>query len=292
MNTFQLGDFTITRVVESEEYLLTPEETFPSYARDLFEAHRDWLIPRHYDPDQNMLFINNQSYLVRTPDRTILVDGCGGNDKDRNRPYFDHADRPWLARLAEAGVKPEDIDTVVCTHMHVDHVGWYTSLRDGKWEPTCPNADYLFAGVEWDHWDRLSRDTGLPRTGDYIADSVRPVVDAGKARFVETDHVLADGMRLEHLPGHTPGQVALRLSSGGREAILCGDVIHHAVQCVLPDWSTNFCTDRDQAEETRKAFFEKYADSGVLIFTAHFPPPTGGYLERADGGYRFRFEGE
>ena len=160
--------------------------------------------------------------------------------------------------------------------MHVDHVGWLTRLEEGKWVPTCPNATYLFVGLEWEHWNKLARDTGLPRTGDYIADSVRPVVEAGKAELVEVDHEIEPGVRFEHLPGHTPGQVGLHLSSGGRDAVLCGDAMHHAIQCLLPGWATNFCTDGEHAVETRKRFQEKYADTGTMIFTAHSRRRRGG----------------
>ena len=126
MTVMELGDIRLSRVLESEEFILTPEEVFPDYDPAVFDRHMDWLAPRHYRPDTNMMVITNQSYLLQTPGRTILVDGAGGNDKDRNRPFFDHRHWPWLDNLAAVGVTPDDIDTVVCTHMHVDHVGWYT----------------------------------------------------------------------------------------------------------------------------------------------------------------------
>lgn len=292
MTVMQLGDIKLSRILESEEFILTPEEVFPDYAGGAFDPHMDWLAPRHYRPDDNMLVITNQSYLLQTPDRTILVDGAGGNDKERNRPFFHHRHWPWLDNLAAAGVSPGDIDTVVCTHMHVDHVGWYTMLRDGAWVPTCPNARYLFVQDEWDHWDRLSAETGLPRTGDYMADSVRPVVEAGQADFVGKDHEIAPGIRLEHLPGHTPGQCGVRLSGGGIEAVLCGDALHHAIQFVEPGWSTNFDSDQAVARETRRAFLDRYADTGIVVFTAHLPSPTGVTVHRDGDAYGFRFIGE
>lgn len=292
MTVMELGDIRLSRIIESEEFILTPEEVFPDYDPAVFERHMGWLAPRHYRPETNMLVITNQSYLLQTPDRTILVDGAGGNDKDRNRPFFDHRHWPWLENLAAAGVTPADIDTVVCTHMHVDHVGWYTVLADGQWVPTCPNADYLFVRDEWEHWDALSRETGLPRTGDYMADSVRPVVEAGKAVFVDRDHEIAPGIRLVHLPGHTPGQCGVALSGGGREALLCGDALHHAIQLVETGWSTNFDSDGDLARTTRRALLERYADSGTVVFTAHLPSPTGVTIHRDGDGYGFRFIGE
>lgn len=292
MSDMVLGDIRLTRVLENEEYILTPEEVFPDYDPAVFARHMDWLAPRHYQPDTNMIVVTNQTYLLQTPDRTILVDGAGGNEKDRNRPFFHQRHWPWLENLAAAGVKPGDIDTVVCTHMHVDHVGWYTTLVDGKWVPTCPNAEYLFVRQEWDHWDPLSRETGLPRTGDYMKDSVRPIVEAGRHRFVENDHEIAPGIRLEHLPGHTPGQCGVHLSGGGKEAVLCGDALHHAIQLFETGWSTNFDTDKDLARETRRAFLERYADTGTIVFTAHLPSPTGGTIHREGDAYGFRFIGE
>lgn len=292
MTVMEFGDIRLSRILESEEFILTPEEVFPDYDPAVFARHMDWLAPRHYRPDINMLVITNQSYLLQTPDRIILVDGAGGNGKDRNRPFFHHRDWPWLANLAAAGVAPGDIDTVVCTHMHVDHVGWYTQLVDGEWVPSCANATYLFVREEWEHWDPLARETGLPRTGDYIADSVRPVVDAGQARFVERDHEIAPGIRLEHLPGHTPGQCGVRLSGGGRDAILCGDALHHAIQFVETGWSTKFDSDQDTARATREAFLARYADTGTVVFTAHLPSPTGVTVHREGAAFGFSFIGE
>lgn len=289
MTVMELGDIRLSRVIESEEFILTPEEVFPDYDPEVFERHLHWLAPRHYQPETNMLVIVNQTYLIELPGRTILVDGAGGNDKERNRPFFDHRHWPWLENLEATGVRPEDIDTVLCTHIHVDHVGWYTRLVDGEWVPTCPNAKYLFVDEEWAHWDALSRRTGLPRTGDYVEDSVRPVIAAGQAEFVGNGHTIAPGVRLVHLPGHTPGQCGVLLTGGGKEAILCGDTLHHAIQFVETGWSTNFDTDQGLARRTRREFLEHYADTGTVVFTAHLPSPTGVTVHTDGDAYGFRF---
>ena len=174
--------------------------------------------------------------------------------------------------LADIGVGPEDIDLVMCTHLHPDHVGWNTRLLDGRWVPTFPNAKYLFARTELEHWLAEADATGLSRTGDYVADSVMPVLEAKREVIVETDHAIEDGVWLEPLPGHTPGQFGVHLNSGDAEAVISGDMMHHMLQCHLPHWSTNFCTDQDAARQTRRAFLELYA---CLLYTSPSPRDRG-----------------
>ena len=293
MGGLAFGDIRVTRVVESEEALLKPGEVYPDSTPEIIRANHDWLVPRHYDPATDGLVITIQSYLVRTPRHTILVDACGGNDKARARPHFDHRHHPWLDTLRAAGAAPEEIDFVLCTHMHVDHVGWNTRLENGRWVPTFPNARYLFARKELEHWEREARETGLPRTGDYVVDSVLPIIEAKRHVLVEMDHAIEDRVVLYPLAGHTPGQVGLHFHGGGREGLVVGDLMHHALQCKYPDWSTNFCTDPAAARVTRKAVFERYADTDTVIFPAHFPSPSGGVIRRAGpGSYRFDFVNE
>ena len=292
MNDLVLGNFTLSRVVESDHPHLLATEVFPDWTAEAVRPHLEWMVPRHFIPDGDKLVITIQSFLVKTPHHTILVDACGGNDKIRNRPRFHRQQNPWLETLAAAGARPEDIDFVLCTHMHVDHVGWNTRLENGRWVPTFPNARYLFARREYDHWRKLAASGGLARTGNYFADSVLPVMEAGRAVLVEHDHGIEDGVWLEPLPGHSPGAVGLHLRSAGAEAVLCGDTMHHMIQCRLPDWSTNFCTDPAAARATRRALLERYADTGVLIYPAHFPAPTGGRVESAADEFTFRYVGE
>ena len=287
-----VGEMTLARVIESEEKVLVATEVFPDWNPAAIAEHLDWMVPRHLDPDGGLLAITIQSFLIKTPHHTILVDACGGNDKERARPHFHQQKFPWLATLAAAGATPEDIDFVLCTHMHVDHVGWNTRLENGRWVPTFPNAKYIFARTEWEHWQKLAADTGLPRTGNYIADSVLPIVEANRAVLVETDHAIEDGVWLDPLPGHSPGAVGVHLSSGGDEAVLCGDMMHHMIQCRIPDWSTNFCTDQDYARRTRRQFLETYADTDTVIFPAHFPTPTGGRVRGLADGFAFDYLGE
>jgi len=288
----RLGEFGLSRVIEIENSHLPATQVFPDWDPEAVRPHLDWMVPRHFDPERGSLSIVIQSYLIRTPHHTILVDACGGNDKTRARDHFHQQQRPWLDRLAAAGAAPEEIDFVLCTHMHVDHVGWNTRLENGRWVPTFPNARYVFARAELEHWQRLAAETGLPRTGDYIADSVLPIVEHGRAVVVETDHGIEDGVWLDPLPGHTPGAVGVHLSSGGHEAVLCGDTMHHMIQCYLPDWSTNFCTDQAAARATRRGFLERYADTDVLVYPAHFPAPSGGRIESTAKAFAFRYLGE
>ncbi|MGH6738761.1 MAG: MBL fold metallo-hydrolase, partial [Bradyrhizobium sp.] len=242
--------------------------------------------------DSGLLVIAIQSFLIRYNGLTILVDSCSGNDKEhRTRPQFRRAQWPWLATLRDAGVKPEDVDIVLCSHLHVDHVGWNTRLDNGRWVPTFPNARYLIGRREFEHWKAVGPG-GVARSGDYITDSVLPVIDAGQADLIGDEHAVASEISVEPAPGHTPGQLMVRLGSGSEQAILSADLMHHPLQIRYPEWSTRFCTDPAQARETRIRFFNEQANSGRLIFPAHFPHPTGGLIERDGKDFSFRFVGE
>jgi glyoxylase-like metal-dependent hydrolase (beta-lactamase superfamily II) len=291
-NSWTFGDLVLQRVIESEGPLLSPFEIFPDCTQAHLDANRNWLVPRFQDAATSLLTITIQSFLIRRNGLTILVDSCSGNDKEsRARPQFRRAQWPWLARLREAGVGPEDIDIVLCSHLHVDHVGWNTRLDNGRWLPTFPNARYLISRREWDHWQAAGA-KALERTGDYITDSVLPVFAAGQADLVGDTYAVAADISVEPAPGHTPGQMMVRLGSAREQAILCADLMHHPLQVRYPDWSTRFCTDPGEARTTRIAFFNEHAGTGRLIFPAHFPTPTGGTIARDGKGFCFTFCGE
>ncbi|WP_407840886.1 MBL fold metallo-hydrolase [Streptomyces sp. DSM 116496] len=217
--------------------------------------------------------------VVDTGARRMLVDTCVGNARP-SVPFLPMLDSTWLEDLAALGYPPESIDTVVCTHLHFDHIGWNTRLVDGKWVPTFPRARHLVTRVEWDHWaDDAAAD---------LHDTMRPLIDAGLVDFVGNDHRVGDGVRLEAAPGHTPGQVAVVIESGGERAVITGDLVHHPVQFTEPDLAGLADADAAQAAATRRAFVDRYADTGTLVIGTHFPAPTAGLLRRGgDGGVRF-----
>jgi glyoxylase-like metal-dependent hydrolase (beta-lactamase superfamily II) len=289
---WKFGASTMQRIVESETPMLPPFEIFTDCTQAHLDANRGWLQPRFQDPATGLLVITIQSFLIRHNGLTILVDSCSGNDKEaRERRVFRRARWPWLQTLNEAGVKPEDIDIVLCSHLHVDHVGWNTRLDNGRWVPTFPNARYLIGRREFEHW-KSAGPPALARTGDYITDSVLPVFDSGQADLIGDEHAIASEVSVEPAPGHTPGQLMVRLGSGREQAILSADLMHHPLQVRYPDWSTRFCTDPVQARKTRIGFFNEHANSGRLIFPAHFPAPTGGTIERDGNDFSFTFAGE
>lgn len=292
MFEFGFGDISVTRIVEMEMPMLGATDFFPDWDPRAVETHRDWMVPRHFDPVSGKVVINIQAFLIRTPHHTILVDTCVGNHKPRNRDMFNDQVFPWMDNFRAAGVTPEDIDFVLCTHMHVDHVGWNTRLEDGRWVPTFPNAKYIFSRTELDFWMEQSEQDRMTRTGDYVADSVLPILEAKRELVVDMDHAIEDGLTLEPLPGHTPGMVGLNVASGGDRAILCGDMMHHMIQCHIPDWSTIACADQSAARATRKAFLDTYADSDVTIIPSHFPNPTAGFIVPNGDAFAFRYVGE
>src|SRR5437899_10752711 len=275
---WRVGEVEITRVLEFEAALFEPAVIHPEASPEIIARHRTWLEPTLMDPASGLLVFSFHSTVIRTARATILVDTCSGNDKERpHKPRYHRKNWPYLANLVAAGFMPEDIDYVLCTHLHADHVGWNTRLVGARWVPTFPNARYLFAGEEWEFW-RHEKD-------ECIADSVVPVVEAGQAVLVDADYVVDEWLRLEPTPGHTPGHVAVRLGTSAGEAVFSGDLMHRTVQVAEPQWSSRFCYDPAKARDTRRAFVERHADSGVLVLAAHFPTP--GFIVKTDAGCRF-----
>ena len=278
MTTIRLGDVTITSVVEIGRSSFPTASMLPDSTPEALAAHHHWLKPHFFDDTVGDLGSRIQTYIVRTPQHTVLIDTCVGNDKNREGSALWHMRRgSYLDDLAAAGVTPEQVDFVVTTHLHVDHVGWNTRLVDGRWLPTFPGAKYIMAGEEWEYW-RHEKD-------ECIADSVVPVVERGQAALVDSDYAVDPWLSFEPSPGHTPGHVCVRLSTTAGQAVFTGDLMHRTVQVAEPQWSSRFCYDPKHAAATRRAFVERHADSGVLVLAAHFPRP--GYIVREKGGTRF-----
>jgi glyoxylase-like metal-dependent hydrolase (beta-lactamase superfamily II) len=280
MNNFyrwQIGDVRITRVQELEapgmRFLLpdaSPEDLAPIA----------WLAP--FLDERGHALGSIHSLVIEVDDRRILIDTCIGNDKDRGRmKLWSMRQGPFLDHLAEAGFPAETIDTVVCTHLHIDHVGWNTRLVGGKWIPTFPNARYLLGRAEWDFWKDEPDEYG-----PVIDDSVRPIFEADLVDLVDVDHVVASGIQLESTPGHTPGHVSVHVSSRGEEAVVTGDLVHHPCQFAHPDWDDTADWNAEMALATRLDFMARYAGTPTLIIGTHFAGPTAGHIVRDGEVYR------
>jgi glyoxylase-like metal-dependent hydrolase (beta-lactamase superfamily II) len=286
MFSLSVGRLRISSVVERAGPT-RPTWLLPDATPEAVDRHRHWLAP-HFLDDKGRFLQSVHSFVVRAPGFTALVDTCIGNDKDRGgRAPFHMLRTAFLDDLREAGVPPESVDLVVCTHLHVDHVGWNTRLEGGRWVPTFPRARHLFARAEWEHWS-AQQDDGVTRI---MADSVEPVLEAGLAELVKVDHRISDELWLEPTPGHTPGHVSVRVSSGGEEAVITGDLMHHPVQVAEPGWGSHFDSDSAQARETRRAFCERYADRPVTVLGTHFHHPTAGRIVGQGGTWRFAVTG-
>ena len=276
---WQIGDVTVTRVTELA-VPTSPKLLFDDLNKeDILKV--DWLQP-HFANARGYMLMSIHALIVESGGKRIIVDTCLGNDKPRKVEGWSMRSGPFLEDLAEAGFARETIDTVLCTHLHVDHVGWNTMLVDGKWIPTFPNAAYLFAREEWHYW----RETEDQESGNIMDDSVRPIVDAGLATLVEADHRLTDEVWLEPTPGHTPGHVSVRISSRGEHAVITGDMTHHPYQMAHPDCAANVDYDQAQSTATRLKFYAEHADKPILVIGTHFATPTAGHIVRDGDAYR------
>jgi glyoxylase-like metal-dependent hydrolase (beta-lactamase superfamily II) len=288
INTRKIGDAVITRVQEFSGPTHPPEFLFPAVGRAtrhaVLEANRNWLAPQHYVPQMDRLIVTIQFWLVQAGGNTILVDTGVGNRKRRPVERMNMLNTLAMEWLEAAGAKPEQVTHVVHTHLHVDHVGWNTVERDGRWVPNFPNARYLIPRAEFDYW-KAEHDRGDTEVqGGAFADSVLPIVEAGLAEFFEPDRELAGCLLPEPVYGHAPGMVTLRLRSGGEEGLFTADTMHSPIQVVRPDWNDRYVLWADQALAARAATLQRAAERNALIMPFHFGAPYCGYVRRQKDG--------
>jgi len=283
MLKWQIGDVTVTRVVEMEIPIpYNPDSAFlkeatPDKLRDM-----PWLYP-HFVTDEGHLKLSIHALLVSAPGLKLVVDTCVGNDKPRGLLGGQPLQTSFLNSLKEAGCPREAVDAVVCTHLHVDHVGWNTMLQNGKWVPTFPNARYLIGRQEYEHWSR----EGDEEQQAILGDSVKPIFEHGLATLVEMNHRISSEISLTPTPGHTPGHVSVVIESKGQRAMITGDMLHHPCQFGHPDWSPSFDSDPVAGAKMRRSVMERVAGEPVLVIGTHFAAPTAGHVRRDGTAFRF-----
>lgn len=281
MQERMIGDAKVTRIEEIMGPGFPADQFFPEFDAQTFKSHEHWLAPRYYSPELGRLIASIHSWVIRLNGLTILVDACSGNHKPRpGMPRFDMLNTDYLDRLRRVGVQPEDIDLVLCTHLHVDHVGWNTKLENGKWVPTFPKAKYVMSRGDHTHWQAAAT---KPETDEYqrntYNDSVLPIVEAGLAEMVDGQHDLGRGLMINPSPGHTPGHIHVTLESKGKRAVFSGDALHNPVQVPLWRWNSRFCEDTAQARQSRNAILSHCAHEHALLMPAHFAPPHAAYIK-------------
>jgi len=276
---WKIGDVTVTKVIELESVgrtrFVLPQAT-PEEIQKL-----SWLTP-HFADDDGRLKMSIHSLVVETPKRRILVDTCIGNDKQgRGIPVWNGMSTGYLERLAAAGYPPKSIHMVLCTHLHVDHVGWNTRLKDGAWVPTFEKARYLFGRAEYDYW-KARRDD--PHEMAVFDDSIKPVVDADLVDFIEPGDRICKELSVFPTPGHSPGHLSVLIRSQGEEAVLTGDVAHHPCQMAHLSWASAFDFDPGQSTNTRRELFSDLAGKPTLVIGGHF---VGGHVVKDRESFRF-----
>ena len=274
MLSWQVGRVKITRIVEMD--LPVPAQMFLPQATPEVLRKSPWLYPHFVSDDDAILKLSIHALLVEAPGLKLVVDTCIGNDRPRDITGGQPLSTPFLQQLGDVGWSRDGVDAVVCTHLHVDHVGWNTMLENGRWVPTFPKARYLIGRQEYEFWG--AHDDEEQQT--ILGDSVKPIFDAGLAELVELDHVISPEIRLTPSTGHTPGHVSVLIESEGERAAITGDMAHHPCQLAHPDWSPAFDTDPAASVASRQRLFAEWADQPTLVIGTHFPDPTAGQVVR------------
>lgn len=288
--SWKVGEVTITKLVEQVNCLVAEEFFRNATTRQVLDV--DWLKP-HFVNERGELILSIHALVVDAPDRRIMVDTCIGSDKPRLWPNMDRLQTCFLDDLQAAGFPRESFDTVLCTHLHVDHVGWNTMLVDGCWTPTFPNARYLIERSEYEYWLRgenvYAGDGWADLQRQAFADSIEPVHEAGLIDLVDGTHRVCEEVRLISTPGHSPGHVSIHISSDGQEALITGDIAHHPSQLVHLDWCLDIDFDAEQAAATRSAVFADAADRTVLVIGTHWAGISSGRISRDGAHFRLDY---
>ena len=285
MLSWKVGKVTVTRVVEMQLPVPAGAAMFMPQATPAELRKSAWLYLNFVSEDE-MLQLSIHALLVQAPGLRLVVDTCVGNDRPRSITGGRPLSTNFLQDMEEVGWTRDSVDAVVCTHLHVDHVGWNTMLVDGKWVPTFPNARYLIGKREFEHWNAEQGE----ETQQILSDSVRPILDAGLAELVELDHRISPEIRLVPSTGHTPGHVSVMIESEGESAVITGDMSHHPCQLAHPDWSPMFDSDREASAATRARLFAEWADQPILVIGTHYATPTAGHIRRDGAAFRLEVD--
>jgi len=291
---WKLGTTTITRIEEMTGPMFDPARFFPDFDPAVFDQHRHWLYPDHVDRERGLIIASMHSWLIETRHHKILIDTCIGNDKER-MPYqnWHGMQTPWMDNLKATGITPDEIDFVMCTHLHVDHVGWNTMLDDGQWVPTFPNASYVFAKQEYEFWkeerDEPDPDEFRQVNNQTFDDSVMPIMHLAQLIEGETQ-LIEDLLTIHPAPGHTPGSIAIELNDQGETGVFTGDICHHPIQVVKPEWNSAYCEIPDLARSTRHDILAHCCSTNALMLPAHFGPGHAGHVRDTSEGFTFDFQ--
>jgi len=287
----KIGGVEIGRVFDS--YLIgeTMQAWFPDFDREAVKPHEPWLCPEHYDAESGHFKMPVHSWLLWVNGHSVLIDTCMGNHK--NRPGLSEMhmlNTRYLERVAEAGMRPEEVEYVLCTHLHVDHVGWNTKLENGRWVPTFPNAKYVLSRVEYEAAKAAANDPDMPPFMRHVfEDSIHPVVEAGKAVLVDGVHELLDALTLRPAPGHSPGHIRIELKSQGAQGVFAGDMLHSPVQIPFWQWSSRVCSDPKMSAQSRRELLEFCASENALLLPGHFETPYGGRIKTVGDTFAIDF---
>jgi glyoxylase-like metal-dependent hydrolase (beta-lactamase superfamily II) len=305
---YRVGDATITKILEIPLIGQDPNTLYPGQpdiaAFTLSRASAYG--PNSIDSQTGLLHQSIHTWLVRTPTQVILVDTGTGNDKERpHAPIFHHLREPFLDRLAAEGVRPEDVDIVLLTHLHADHVGWNTRLVDGRWRPTFPNARHIFSGRERAYSAALARKDGSdaavrseagvgsmthpPMAGVY-EDSMLPIIEAGLAQEIMVNGAdVLEGFSFLPSPGHSIDHACISFTSRGERALFWGDVMHHPLQVERPDLNSCYCEFPEAAVRSRHWAITHAAETSALIFSTHFADSSAGRIARDGDRFTWHF---
>lgn len=281
-----VGDVRITRIVEVARHPAPVGMLLAGEGPELFEPYRDWLHP-HFIDDEGNILMQWQAFALQTPTRTMMVDTCIGNDRRTlHFDVFNNLQTEFLADLRHAGIDPDAVDTVACTHLHYDHVGWNTRWDGQHFVPTFPNARYLIDRT--DHAEMRALEAEGDWHANHLPEAIDPIIAAGLHDFIDApDHRICEEMWFEHTPGHTAGHCAIHIASRGERAVITGDLMHHPVQCAIPDRHGAFDHDPATGSMTRRRFVEEHGDGSVMVIGSHFADPTAGWIVPDGDAWRF-----
>jgi len=284
---WRVGDVEIARIVEVNAWedditMLLPDAT-PAFVQQY-----KWLQP-HFATADGKMILSFQAFVLRSRGKTFMIDTCIGNDRQREFDVFTNMQTSFLQDLRTAGFPPEQIDGVLCTHLHFDHVGWNTRKEGDHWVPTFPQARYYFGREEYAHWQHLRETDGYHHV-DHLVDSIDPIVQAGLVDFIDPDFQLTDEVSLIPTPGHTPGHVSVLIRSGGQEAVITGDMMHHPIQLAVPATHGRFDMDQARGAQTRVEFVDRFADTSTLVIGSHFSDPTAGHIVTDGASWKLKTE--